>query len=414
MGTMRRLLKVLRIVAYVVGVTAALGVILFFMALDPPDTPDSVADLGELEEFLNDLVGSGSPPGLTVSVIKNGAVVYAKGFGLADGPNGAAAREDTVYSWWSMTKIPTAVAILQLHEQGLLDIDNPVADYLPFFDVEYPSPGSEIITVRHLLNHSSGIPNNVPAVLFWFHSEGRAAPDQTQIVIEKLPDYSTLAYEPGSQATYTNVGYMLLGAIIEGVSGKLYSEYVRDHVLLPLGMDRTNFDYTDDMRALAAVPSHPLIDPITPLVPFLVDVREVEALRLIWMDPVFADALPPTGLYGPVSDTARLVAAFLNEGELGGQRILAPETVAMMLHDSHLAGKGRELSAPGIKQGLGWQVYENYRNSGRTLFEHSGGGPGFAAFMRIYPAEELGVVIQSNGTYLDREGVADLFASLDW
>lgn len=412
---MKILIKIFRIIGYVIGVFIVSGVVLYFMALHAPETPESVASIGELESFLEELVQSNKPPGVSISVIKDGAVVYAKAFGLADPLTGIPAGVDTVYAWWSMTKIPTALAILQLHEQGLLDIDDPVADYLPFFEVEYPSPNSDIITVRHLLNHSSGIPSNVPAVLFWMHPEGLPELDQTQVVAERFPPYSVLNFEPGSLAYYTNVGYMLLGAIIETASGESYSDYVRNHLLGPLGMDHTDFELSPEMRALAAVPSHPLIDPISPLVPFLVDdiVLEVED-GLIYMNRVFADSLPPTGLYGPTGDIARLLAAMMNEGELDGQRILAPETVAMMLTESQLAGEGPDLSTSGIEQALGWQVFKNFENSGRTFFEHTGGGPGFAPIMRFYPDEELGLVIMSNGTYIDREHIALLLASLDW
>ena len=77
--------------------------------------------------------------------------------GLADGPRNIPATADTVYNQWSMVKPMTAVAVLQLHEQGLLDIDDPVADYLPFFEVQYPSENSETITIRHLIHHTSGL-----------------------------------------------------------------------------------------------------------------------------------------------------------------------------------------------------------------------------------------------------------------
>ena len=412
---MKILFKILRIVGYVVGVLIVLGVVLYFMALDAPDTPDSVASIGELEEFLDALVLSNKPPGVTISVIKDGAVVYEKAFGLADPLNGTPARADTVYAWWSMTKIPTALAVMQLHEQGLLDIDDPVADYLPFFDVVYPSPTSDIITIRHLLNHSSGIPNNVPAVLFWFHLDGEPELDQTKFIADNFAPFSTLDFEPGSTAVYTNLGYSLLGAVVEKASGESYSTYVRAHVLEPLAMASTDFALNDETRARMAVPTHPLIDLISPMVPFLVDdmIREVED-GLIYMHPVIADSLPPTGLIGPVSDVVRLVTAMLNGGVVDGQRILAPETGSMMLTESQLVGEGVDLRAPGIIQGLGWQLFHNFENSGRTFYEHSGGGPGFSALMRMYPEDGLGIVVMANGTHIDSEGIALLLASLNW
>jgi len=130
---------------------------------------------------------------LSLVVVKGEEIVYQKGFGLADGPRNQAATPDTVYNYWSMTKPFTALAILQLYDQGLLDLDAPVTDYLSFFDVGYPSESSETITVRHLLNHSSGLSNNVPEIVGWVHTDGGKDWNQTELLQEKLPDYTKLA-----------------------------------------------------------------------------------------------------------------------------------------------------------------------------------------------------------------------------
>ena len=111
--------------------------------------------------------------------------------------------------------MPTAIAILQLHEQGALDIDEPVSDYLDYFDVTYLSADWPEITVRQLLNHSSGLPNNLPDVAFWIHGEDVPPYDQTEFVKEKFDKFSTLIFEPGDHAEYTNWGYSILGSIVE-------------------------------------------------------------------------------------------------------------------------------------------------------------------------------------------------------
>jgi CubicO group peptidase (beta-lactamase class C family) len=97
--------------------------------------PQSVSNLTELETYLDDLAGHNpdSPPGVSLVVVKEGAIVYERGFGLADGPREIPATPDTVYNQWSLVKPMTAVAVLQLYEQGLLDIDDPVVDYVPLF-----------------------------------------------------------------------------------------------------------------------------------------------------------------------------------------------------------------------------------------------------------------------------------------
>ena len=96
----------------------------------------------------------GTPPGLTLAVVKDDRLVYARGFGQADTPRGLAATADTAYGWWSMTKLVTAAAIVQLQEQGKLSIDDPISRHLPFFAVSYPSAASRPITIRDLLNRA--------------------------------------------------------------------------------------------------------------------------------------------------------------------------------------------------------------------------------------------------------------------
>ena len=105
---------------------------LYAFAPHAPGTPKKVNDVGELESYLDQLVNSGNPPGLSLVVVKDGKIAYNNAFGHADGPSRVKADTDTVYHWWSMTKIPTAIAIMQLREQGKLDLDDPVTKYLPW------------------------------------------------------------------------------------------------------------------------------------------------------------------------------------------------------------------------------------------------------------------------------------------
>ena len=130
------------------------------LAPRPLSVPDSVATAAQLDQFLEDLVSSGNPPGISLVVVKDGETVYNKAFGVADGPNGIPALADTVYHWFLSTKIVTAIATMQLIEQCLIDLDDPVSDHQSFFEPEYPLESSEPVAVVNLLNHSSGLPDN--------------------------------------------------------------------------------------------------------------------------------------------------------------------------------------------------------------------------------------------------------------
>jgi CubicO group peptidase (beta-lactamase class C family) len=351
-----------------------------------------------------------------LAVLKDGRLVYARGFGNADTPRGLAATGATSYGWWSMTKLMTAAAILQLQEQGKLSIDDPVTKHLPFFAVSYPSAASRPVTIRDLLNHSSGIPNNVPALIGWIHHAEEPPLNQTAYLQSILPAYSTLAFEPGDHGEYTNVGYMVLGDVIEAASGEPYQEYVRAHLLRPLDMGCTDFIFAATGCAEAATASHPWLSIESAALPFLVKdwgsyVRETTGGRM-WLYPFYANSAPPTGLIGPATDASRFVAAILNGGELDGQRILSPKSVRMMIHDSHVLGKAGESDTyPGMSYGLGWHVVPE---GARLRIQHRGGGPGFGTEMRVYPEEGLGMVVMANDTTYDRDAILDLVAQLDW
>lgn len=416
--------KALRIAGIIVVVLVVLlGIGYFTLRPTPLKPPDTVSDLAELEAYLNDLAGhnADSPPGLSLVVVKDGEIVYQNGFGMADGPRNIPATADTVYNTFSMVKPMTAAAIFQLQEQGLLDIDDPVADYLPFFEVQYPSESSEIVTIRHLLNHSSGLSNNVPEILSWIHFGGDPEWNQTELIKEKLPDYSELAYEPGSKGVYTNVGYMVLSAVIEAASGQTYQQYMIDHFFNPLGMDQTTWTYDEALIDREAAGSNPSVDFQAMLLPLLMDRDQRASLTrervdgVTWFNRVYTDQKGPTGPISTATDMSRFVMAFLNEGELDGQRILSEESVATMTNESHvLPGNTPEAASykdyDQMYHGLGWYVVKNHD----FFIAHGGGGPGFSADMRLYPERELGMVIIANGTYFPKREILDLVASLDW
>ncbi len=375
---------------------------LYAFAPHPPATPKQVKNVNEIESYLNQLVESGDPPGSSVVVVKGGKIVYNRAFGYADEPRGVKATPDTVYHWWSMTKIPTAMAVMQLQEQGKLNLDDPVIKYLPWFQVNYPSSSSRVMTLRNLMQHSSGLPDTIPAMIGWVHYDD-ATRNQTEIVRKHLAEFNTLKFEPGEQAVYSNFNYMVLGAIIESVSGQPYEAYITNNILQPLGMSQTSFVYTPATAEHEAAGTLPLVHFYTLLLPTLLDtnalVRERQG-KLLWLNRVYIDATPSTGLIGSASDVARLIMAYLNRGILDGKRILSPESVSTLTQTAPINGHG-----------LGWFVG---KSDGSRFLEHAGGGPGFATMLRLYPDRGLGIAILANGTDFDRQGLIDLLTSLDW
>ena len=348
---------------------------------------------------------------MSLVVFKNDSIIYKKGFGWADKPRKIHASPETVYHWWSITKIVTAIAILQLQEQGKLDLDDTVSTYLPFFKVRNPSETSKNVTIRNLLNHSSGIPDAGFKIMSWIHHEGEPHLNQTSMVENILTDFSTLEFEPGENTAYTNIGYMILGAIIEKITNQSYENYIRLNILKPLGMKQTDFVYTEEMKPFEAAGSHPLFDLWTPLVPFIAGsyIREISSNQ-IWLERVYTDQTPPSGLIGSTMDAARLARAYLNYGILDNIRILSEESVDIMTYESHI----KKIDDPKpyfIRQGIGWQIY---KDDDGLMLQHAGGGIGFNTIMQIHPDKKLGFILFSNNTNCEGWKIIQLASTLNW
>jgi CubicO group peptidase (beta-lactamase class C family) len=236
----------------------------------------------------------------------------------------------------------------------------------------------------------------------WVHYDDGTR-DQTEIVKKHLPEFNKLKFTPGEKAVYSNLNYMVLGAIIESISGQSYETYIAQHILEPLDMSHTGFVYTPAMAEREAAGTLPVVHFYTPLLPTLLNpntlIRERQG-KLFWLNRVYIDATPSTGLIGSAPDVARLMMAYLNRSTLDGNLILSPASVSTMTETTPIDGHG-----------LGWWVGES---DGERYLEHMGGGPGFATTMRLYPGLGLGIVILANGTDLDRAGLADLLASINW
>ena len=172
-------------------------------------------------------------PGISVAMVEDQDIVWSKGYGEA--ASGVSTKDNTVYSICSISKLFTAIGIMQLRDAGKIRLDEPIRTYLPWFNLEQQYADSGPITVRSLLTHSSGLPreSNHP---YW------TGPDfpfpSTEDIIENLKNQKTL-YPASTYFQYSNLGLTLLGEIIREVSGEDYSTYIRKHILFPLDLQDT-------------------------------------------------------------------------------------------------------------------------------------------------------------------------------
>src|SRR5215469_5337643 len=214
-----------------------LGLVMFSgspAALAQRATDATLAD--KAEALIQPLVKADQFNG-TVLVARNGIPVFQQAYGLADREWNVPDTLNTKFRIGSITKQFTATAILQLQEAGKLSVDDPVSKY--YTDAPDAWKG---ITIRHLLTHTSGIPSYTSIPHFF---DGEAKLDRTPEQIIKLTADKPLEFEPGSKFVYDNSGYIILGYIIEKVSGEHYADYVQHHIFDPLGMKSSGYDVSE-------------------------------------------------------------------------------------------------------------------------------------------------------------------------
>ncbi len=293
-------------------------------------------------------------PGLSLALATDGEIRIASGYGLADVENNVPAKAVTVYRLASVSKPITAVAVLQLAEKGLLDLDAPIQKYCPAFP-EKPWP----VSGRQLLGHLGGVRHygdNEPV------NTRRFTGVQDGLAFFKD---DPLAVEPGTKYVYSTYGYSLLGCAVEGASGQAFAEYLRDNVFRPAGMERTR---PDDVRGL--VPNR---------AQGYVKDASGELLNSALADVSYK--VPGGGLVGTAPDVARFVLA------LSGGSLLKKEALAQMITRQ----KTRDGKVTGY--GLGWTLGE--RNRHREVC-HTGGQERVSNAVYWQPDRGLVVVLLSN------------------
>jgi CubicO group peptidase (beta-lactamase class C family) len=283
---------------------------------------------------------------------------------------------------------------LQLADRGQLDLDSPVAGLAPGF----PRRGrGGRVTVRHLLSHSAGLANPIP--VGWVRPADAPAEDLHALTARLLARHSRLRAEPGARASYSNLGYLVLGELIEAAAGVSYTEYVRAHILDPLGMSSTDFIYRDEMASRAATGYHPRLAISTPVLRLLTPagIFDHPVGRFWALSRFCVQGAPYGGLIGPVSDAARFLAVHVDPG--AHPAVLSAGAVAAMQRTTAV---GRKLNV-----GLGWFRRRGDPQTGPRYWEHLGGGAGFFNTMRVYPELNLGLVAMGNATSWDHLTLVD-------
>ncbi|MFF0826410.1 serine hydrolase domain-containing protein [Brevibacillus sp. NPDC003359] len=350
--------------------------------------------IDSFEKYAQKWIAKGQVPGVCMGLAKEGQIFYNNGFGFRDVERQLGVTIDTVFGIGSITKSFTCVAVMQLQEAGKLSVHDPVVKYLPEFRLNNLDVGQ--ITIHHFMTNTSGIP---PLPTFFASvmrslevNEAEDHPflqNQTDdtVPIDTYEDLmsviSTLDLEllgpSGTEFSYSNDCYSLLGAIITRVSGKSYEAYVKEHIIDPMGMKHTSF-FLEELNGYENITNLYIMRDRG-------DHKEVIPSPNWWDTPASRAA---GFLKSTVRDMLRYTDMFCKGGlTSGGKRILTPESVQQMMTPYFPTDM-----VPGQFYGYGLVITSDYY--GKKLVEHSGGIKGVTAQMCFFPETGLAGVALSN------------------
>lgn len=323
--------------------------------------------ISDLDELLGDLASRHGVPGASMAVLAEGAVHTAV-TGVLNVATGVDATPDSLFPTASVGKVHTATVLMRLCEAGVVTLDDPIVRYLPEFRLAEPG-AAQTITVRHLLTHTSGI-------------DGDFTPDtgRGDDCLEKFVGACADAHQihaAGATMSYCNSGFMLLGRLVEQVTGKVWDDALREWLIDPL-----------DLRHTVTLPEDAL------------------RFRVAWGHagrpggqpepaPLWAGfrAITPAGanLCTTPSELIALARVHLNDGlTADGRRLLSADSVAMMQQPQTAVPDRWTL---GSHWGLGWALF----GWGGGVYGHDGNGVGTSAFLRIVPGEKVAIALMTNG-----------------
>lgn len=338
--------------------------------------PSTIADAkaAEMDAYVARAVNDWHVAGLSIAIVKDGRIVFAKGYGVRELGKPEPVDTSTLFAIASTTKAITAASIGMLVDEGKLKWDDPVTKYLPSFQLYDPYVTREL-TVRDLLTHRAGLGN---ADYLW-----DVADLPMSEVTERLR-FVKPAYSLRSGFIYQNVMYMMAGEVVRAVSGMPWERFVETRVFQPIGM-RNAFP------SLARVPSG--ANTAIPHVRYGAD-----TVRVI-TNSVTQSVSSAGAIWAPVSDMARWMIFLLDTGKVGGKQLLKPGTIAELFNPQVIVPPDEfyptaELTRPHwMTYGLGWFQHDY---QGRMLNFHTGSLAGMVAITGLVRDDRFGVFIQAN------------------
>jgi CubicO group peptidase (beta-lactamase class C family) len=333
------------------------------------EDPRVVSALRLLEVWLEAQSAYENIPGLSMAVVYDQELLWAKGFGYADREKKRLAAPETIYGIGSISKLFTSIAVLQLRDLGKLSLDDPVVKHLPWFNIKQTFPDGPPITIHGILIHSSGLPRDA-AFPYWSAPYSDFPTDEQ---ISKALASQATVYPADSHFNYSNLGFALAGAIVARISGQRYQDYVTQNILVPLGLDDTRTELPEEQKGgrLATGYSSVTREGIQNIMPFF----QAKGIT------------PAAGFSSTVVDLARFASWQFRLLEGGKEEILRPNTLREMQRFRWMD--------PNITWGLGFSVWSS---NGKIYAGHGGICAGYRSQLTLLPKEKIASVFLANSS----------------
>jgi CubicO group peptidase (beta-lactamase class C family) len=332
-------------------------------------TTRAADDRAWLDELAVEIFNEHTLAGLAVGVVRDGRLSEFTGLGLADDATGRVVDEETVFRIGSITKTFTGIATLQLAEEGLLALDDPVNEHLRAFRVEHADAASPPVTIRHLLTHTAGLgelrrwSDLVRPTIGLASRVGRPLPSLDELYAPAL----RAELPPGEKWAYANHGFAVLGQLVEDVAGEPFAERLRARIFEPLGMEHTDVLRTERVRDRLAVG-------------YALGRKGLKRVK----DKEIVVA-PAGSVFSTTADMARYAAALVG----GGPPLLRPESLEQMLSPQGAREDRDGLPAMGL-------AFMLDRLGEHRVAGHDGGWPGFVSSLLVAPDAGVGAVAFTN------------------
>jgi len=339
----------------------------------------------KIDTTLHRLVQQGKTPSVQYLLFDQYQIIHQYGEGFADVAAQRNSEKNTLYNAFSVTKTFTALAVLQLAEKEMIDLDKGAVNYIAEF------PYSEELTVRQLLTHTAGIPN--PNPLPWIHpAKDHHEFDRDSFFSPVFKKHKKLKSGPNKKFAYSNLGYVLLGQLIERVSGQKYEDYIWEHVLEPLGLNRAEIGFELPDPGRMAKGYHTKVSLLNWIMGFFIDKKIYRgAAEGKWQ--AFMPYYINGNSYGGIIACPVAFMKYIQELLKDENKLISPEYKRLLFTEN--------LTVDSKPTGMCLSWFTSQLND-HTYYAHAGGGGGYYCEVRLYPDAGIGSVIMFN-----RSGMSD-------